>query len=491
MFLALLKRLRLRPALSATTLALAGLPAQGQYPPPGAAPPSYGIMYQGPAGMCPPGGVPYGAMPPVPFQPYFLPPHPCLPGPQQSAQPYQPTPSTQPAQPSQPSESTRPPDTSGRTDMPSPTDTFDMTGANTGQEPSLSGEQGAAGGGSGVALVAPGGYLDNPIPVSTFRLRFDSAYNLNRPDRAEYFYGAWHELGFHPHGIQGRGVFFDPRAIGPDLLPSNINYQQPEAYFEYAFLKRFSAFVQVPYRVIDFKNPQEDLPESEMKRNPADQPNPGSRFYPEPGPENTSPQTNFNGFSDLQFGFKAAILASPTQFLTLQLRLYSPTGDPGLGLGTGHWSIEPSLLYYKRFNRLVLQGQLTEWTPFDGGTAGNIFEYGAGLGYAVYQRGNFAIMPITEFLGWTVLNGFESVFAPISATAPAGLELPLTHGVEDASGNTIVNGKFGIRAFFGNGSSLFVGYGRALTGTHWYTDDFRVEYRLFFGRNNQRLIRPL
>jgi hypothetical protein len=343
-----------------------------------------------------------------------------------------------------------------------------------------------------LALAAPGGYLDNPIPISTFRLRFDAAWGVNHPDRAEYFYGAWKELSFHPHGVQGGGVFFDPKALGPNLLPKNVSYQQPEAYFEFAPLTRFSAFLQVPYRVIQFHDLQEDNPESETKRNPADQPAPGSRFFPEPGSENdANPRTGFNGLSDMQFGFKYALLASPTQFLTTQLRLYSPTGNPNQGLGTGHWSIEPSLLYFKQWNRLVLQGQLTDWVPFDGGEAGNVLSYGAGLGYAVYQRGNVAIMPITEFLGWTVLNGYEAAFGTISATAPPGLELPVTHGVLEAGGNTIVNGKWGIRAFFGNGSSLFVGYGRALTGTHWYTDDFRVEYRLFFGRNNQRLARPL
>jgi hypothetical protein len=349
--------------------------------------------------------------------------------------------------------------------------------------PDLSSEQGAASGADNLALAAPGGYLDVPVPISTFRIRYDAAFNLNRPDRAEYFYGAWQELGFHPHGIQGNGVFFDPKAKGPDLLPTNVDYQQPTAYMEFATPNhRWSGFVEVPYRFINFRDLQEDNPESEQKRNAADQPAPGSKFFPEPQGENeANPQTYFHGFSDINFGFKAALIASPNQFLTFQLRTYTPTGNASLGLGTGHFSLEPSLLYFRRFNRLVLQGQLTDWVPIGGGEAGNVFSYGAGLGYAVYQRGNFAIMPVTEFLGWTVLNGFESIFAPISATPPPGLELPTTHGVQDASGNTIVNGKFGVRAIFENGSSLYFGYGRALTGTHWYTDIFRVEYRIFFG----------
>jgi hypothetical protein len=272
-------------------------------------------------------------------------------------------------------------------------------------------------------------------------------------------------------------------------LPGNLDFQQPDLYLEFAFRNILSFFVDAPYRVVDFRNLQEDFPESEQKRNPADAPAPGNKFFPEPGPENTGPpKTNFNGFSDMQFGFKAALIASPNQFLTFQLRTYTPTGNSFEGLGTGHWSVEPSLLYYQRFNRLILQGQLTDWQPIHGGEAGNVIQYGAGLGYMVYQRGNVAITPITEFVGWTVLNGYQAIFAPISATAPPGLELPLTHGVEDAGGNTIVNGKFGLRAFFCNGQSFYIGYGRSLTGTHWYTDIFRLEYRIFFGaqRNTAR-----
>src|SRR5262249_52179009 len=111
-------------------------------------------------------------------------------------------------------------------------------------------------------------------------------------------------------------------------------------------------------------------------------------------------------------------------------------------------------------------------------------------GYGLYQRGNFGIMPITEFLGWTVLNGYEALAGTISATAPPGLDLPTSHGVEQAGGNTIVNGKIGVRVFWGNGQSLYAGYGRSLPGTHWYTDDFRLEYRIFFGPN-RALVRPL
>jgi hypothetical protein len=50
----------------------------------------------------------------------------------------------------------------------------------------------------------------------------------------------------------------------------------------------------------------------------------------------------------------------------------------------------------------------------------------------------------------------------------------------DASGDTIVNMKAGVRFFTGEHSNFYVGYGRALTGDVWYKDIIRVEMRLVF-----------
>ena len=58
--------------------------------------------------------------------------------------------------------------------------------------------------------------------------------------------------------------------------------------------------------------------------------------------------------------------------------------------------------------------------------------------------------------------------------------MALTHGVINAAGDTIVNGKVGVRTYFGEGSDLYIGYGHALTGDRWYKDIIRVEYRLAF-----------
>jgi hypothetical protein len=273
-------------------------------------------------------------------------------------------------------------------------------------------------------------------------------------------------------------VFFDANARGPTQSPASINFQMVDNYLEYAVNHRVSAFVDIPIRWVHFgpdvEDPDERIPGT-------------NQFFNEPNfGRSESVSSNTGGLSDIQAGFKAALVANPAQYLTFQFRTYIPTGDVGQGLGTGHVSLEPGLLLYQRLaDRLFLQGQSTLWVPVRGGlAAGDIFTYGLGVGYNVFQRGNFWVTPITELLGWTVLSGYESVFngnfSPTVPLANGNLTLPTTHGVVPARGDTIVNLKLGGRIYFGSANSVYVGWGHALTGDRWYKDIFRVEYRYAF-----------
>jgi hypothetical protein len=452
----------MRVALAGAVFGLAATLAPAQAPQ--YVPPRWTVC---PPPPCPPGygapGVPWTPMPAPPAQPGA-----AAPGQPGAAAPGQPG----AAAPGQPGAVTPQP---GAAAEPAPTPQ---------PQPSADLFGGVAQGsdiGGGVA-VAPGAYLDNAVPKTMLRMRFDSAYGLNRPDRATYFYATWKELSFHPHGINHGGVLFDPNAKGPDALPANVNYQEISSYLELALNKRFSLFADVPVRFQTFRGLQEDMPESELKRNRNDAPNPGSPFFPEPLGENLEQQpTAANGLGDIRAGFKYAFVAEPDQYLTFQFRTYTPTGSPSHGLSTGHWSLEPALLYYQRQDRTTFQAQVMDWIPIGGGPlAGNVLSYGFGVGYDAYRRRSLCVTPIMEVVGWTVLDGFESTFGTIQATAPPGLELPVTHGVEKAGGDTIVNLKFGVRTYFCQGHDVYVGWGHAVTGSHWYQDIIRVEYRKVF-----------
>ena len=274
-------------------------------------------------------------------------------------------------------------------------------------------------GGAFASMTAPG-YLDPALPQNVFRLRFDSEYHIDRPDRAEFFYAKSGLLG-------GKGV---------DELQSTLDAQQLMAYLEVAPVDCFSFFAEIPYRRI------KEASDSDVDR----------------------------GISDISFGAKAALILEPCRVVSLQVKAYAPSGDAPTGLGTGHWSVEPSLLAWRKLGeRTQVYAQLGDWIPIDGSDfAGNILEYGVGASYTLYDAGCFRVCPIVEVLGWTCLSGKEFT----------GLETPIPT-VVDAAGITIVNAKVGVRVETEH-QSVYVGYGHALTDAVWYRDILRVEYRLKF-----------
>jgi hypothetical protein len=288
--------------------------------------------------------------------------------------------------------------------------------------------------------IGQGAYIDNAIPVTMWRERFDAAYEMNRPDRNEFFYA---KCGcFKLSGV-------DPRAAGPTTATGQANtrvdFQELYNYFELALDKRLSVFVNIPIRWI-----------------------------------NPNFTANASGLSDIDFGAKYAFIYTCDTVASFQLRTYAPSGEPSQGLGNNHWTVEPSLLLWQRLSdRWFLQGQLTDWIPLDGTDfAGNIIEYGGSLSWIAFDTGKFQVIPVAETLGWTMLAGKEF------AAGPNGI----TGGIVNTSGQTIVNGKFGIRVAFSQalqpgllkGADIYAGYSRALTGDFWYKDMWRVEYRIRF-----------
>jgi hypothetical protein len=79
------------------------------------------------------------------------------------------------------------------------------------------------------------------------------------------------------------------------------------------------------------------------------------------------------------------------------------------------------------------------------------------------------LSPVVELVGWTVLNGKESLLQPSGQTE-----------VRDASGETVVNAKVGVRLGLGNRVDVYGGWGRPLTGDRWYENTFRFEMRLVY-----------
>ncbi len=285
------------------------------------------------------------------------------------------------------------------------------------------------------------GYITDAGIQSQIRLRFDSGTGITSADRAEFFYAKCGCFRFLPADHPA----FDPDAAGPGPgIANDLNFQQLYVQAEFGLSDRVSVFGELPFRWL----------------------------RPQGFVADTGSFSNQSGLSDLRAGLKWALVARDDQFVTVQLQGNFPTGDGLKGLGVEHFSFEPALLYNQGFNEVVnLEGQFGVVLPSGGsdgiGTAsekfaGKVLYYGIGPSFELYRGDDLRFAPVIELVGWHVLDGFQ------------------TSTLSEADGVNILNLKVGGRFGFRNGSSVYVGYGHALTDDVWYDDLFRIEYRYSF-----------
>ena len=90
------------------------------------------------------------------------------------------------------------------------------------------------------------GYIEDPSVASGVRVRFDAGWDLDSPDRAEFFYakcGCYRDLAGTP--------LFDPEAPGPGPgVVTGMDYTQFNVLAEYAIQGRVSLFAELPFRSI-------------------------------------------------------------------------------------------------------------------------------------------------------------------------------------------------------------------------------------------------
>lgn len=314
-------------------------------------------------------------------------------------------------------------------------------GAGIGEMPSASSldlGEGAPAQTGAMFAAADSGYIDDARVRTIARFRVDAAFNNVFPDRAEFIYA---QCGCFGGGAPGPGTL--------TTATSGIDFQELWAYYEHAWTDGFSAFIDVPYRMVNFK------------------------FDPALAGLGQGPIPDASGFSDLQLGVKYALVADPWRYDTIQIKVYTPTGDAGRGLGTNHASLEPAYLAWRQLSdRLRFNGEFRVWIPFSNDNvngqnfAGTILRYGAGLSYDIWQSCDCdrRLAAVNELVGWSVLGGLK--FNPFT-------------NVQSASGDTIINYKIGARYMWCN-QSLYSGIGVALTRETWYNEIFRAEYTYRF-----------
>lgn len=262
------------------------------------------------------------------------------------------------------------------------------------------------------------GYVDTALIQTQARFRLDLNYDIDKVNRGEYLW-AW------------------PAAVsnGPPAVESNVDYQRYAAYFEYALADNFSAFIESGILALN-------------------------------------PEINANtaGVGDIQTGFKWAWHQDEDSALTFQMKFYADNGDASRGLGTGHFSVEPGLLFLQQYDCFVLEGEVKTWSSIDGTSPfqGSLIQYGLGGSTTLQPWGLPDVRPVVEVVGWTFLDGRADRQTLGGIVA------------EDAEGHTIINGKIGARLNVTDGMDVYLGYGRSLTGQRFYQDIFRAEVRFAF-----------
>jgi hypothetical protein len=203
-----------------------------------------------------------------------------------------------------------------------------------------------------VALADAAYFVDAARPITQMRLRFDQMWNMNSPDRAEFF---WAQQG----------------KKGPNTVVRSIDVSEFRLLTE-AAAGRAGIAVEIPYR-----------------RNERD--------------------FSSSGFSDMNIATKAMLLDCPLIQITFGFKTFIATGAPNTGLSTGHVSLEPALIWAVRLTpSTYLQAYTGLWIPIQGtsGFQGNIFDYHFSLNQILWKPCNdLQLIGTLELNGWTILSG--------------------------------------------------------------------------------------
>ncbi len=258
-------------------------------------------------------------------------------------------------------------------------------------------------------------FVDGARPATMMRFKWDSGRRWVLPDRNEFFLA-------RTGGTQGL-----PNA------ETGLNSNELFFYTE-AATGRFSAFTEMPYRAISTDN------------------NGGK-----------------SGLADIIIGTKTLMIDTEYAQLTLQTKTFLPTGNSGKGLGTGHVSLEPSLiLAAKLTSDTYFQGQIAEWIPFGGDSAvvGALLHYHGSLNHVIAR-------PVvdTQFIATLEFQGY--CFQDGAFTNAAG-------ALQKSAGGHYFGIGPGFRWVMSQKCDFGFGVNFAVTSEHFAQQIYRSEFRVRF-----------
>lgn len=277
--------------------------------------------------------------------------------------------------------------------------------------------------------------IDAARPQDAFTIKTTAVYDLERPDRSEYF---WSEIG-------GRG---------PASPETGVDYQEMRLYSEKS-LGRASGFMEIP---LLFLNPDVN--------------------------------GNTSGLGNLQVGAKSILFEGQDLFglptpgnasdrfqVSTIMRTYI-SFSPALakrGLMMGHTALEPGLLAnYELSPRTFLHGETKYRIPLAGtkGFSGNVVKFGFGVSHVLDSSflsacpyDSFALIPTFEVIGWKFNSGQQTLSDGTTSTTDSG---------------TIINLQPGLRVAVSDHLELGATTSIGVTGNRYFDYLTRFEMRWFW-----------
>lgn len=307
-------------------------------------------------------------------------------------------------------------------------------------------------------------FQDAARPVTQMRLRWDTAWGLKDPDRAEFF---WARDKTNPNQLEPGG----PCARhgfgkGPACIASQVDYEDLSLYME-AAAGAAGLFIEMPYRHID----PTTAPASAVIKG---MPDPATGMT---GPAVCCPEA---GFADMNIGTKAMLLDCELIQITFQFKTYIPTGNFTKGLGTGHVSLEPSLIFGIKLSPTAhLQIQQAYWIPIGGDPLyqANVYHGHIALNKILWcPCRDFKIVGTMELNGWQIFGGAFTDPDLVLANPMNGTLSPVSH----SASTVMLNTGPGVRMVICDRIDLGVGSAFAITGSRWAAETVRVEFRWRF-----------
>lgn len=299
-------------------------------------------------------------------------------------------------------------------------------------------------------------FVDSTRPVNTQRLRVDYAWDIHDPDRAEYFWAKTWRHNFQD--ICGRT---SPVGTGP-CVATRVTDEELRYYTEIAS-GNFALIAELPYKEVEPTAMAQPFTQANAGVNPM--------------------CCQHSGFGDVMVGTKTLLVDREMLFAGFEFKVFIPSGSRSSGLGTGHVSLEPSLLATLKVTcDDYIQMQSAYWIPISGDPiwSAPIWHNHASWNHVFWHAGHtFTLVGTAEVNAWSIFGGRFTV-DPGIGDPNGNVGEPFFDLQTHSASTTILTAGPGLRLFICDRFDVGVGSAFAITGPKWAEEELRADLRFRF-----------